>query len=215
MEGAIRKAASLIAVRRAGEGPEVLVVERGAQSRFLPGYVAFPGGATDVGDADLATRWFGSSVEAPRACAVRELAEEVGLVLTAQGLRAGTRGTLDDPAASPPTVDQLPRIAHWVAPEDVPVRFDADYFAVAAEAGIEPEPDGGEVARAWWASPGRLLAEWAEGTRRLYWPTYFTLQHLAACARMEDLLALRIPTREADDHEVARLPRSIFWQDEG
>ena len=45
MSGDIRKAASVIAVRDAADGPEVLVVERSAASRFLPGYVVFPGGA--------------------------------------------------------------------------------------------------------------------------------------------------------------------------
>ena len=28
--------------------------------------------------------------------------------------------------------DGVPQVSHWVAPESVPVRFDARYFAVAA-----------------------------------------------------------------------------------
>ena len=35
--------------RGAGDGPEVLVLERSAASRFLPSYVVFPGGAVDAG----------------------------------------------------------------------------------------------------------------------------------------------------------------------
>jgi len=57
----IRKAAAVIAVRDGAGGPEVLVLERSAGSRFLPGYVAFPGGATDAEDAAHAERWFGSA----------------------------------------------------------------------------------------------------------------------------------------------------------
>lgn len=211
----IRRAAVVIAARAGERGPEVLVLERSGASRFLPGYVAFPGGAVDAEDERLAERWFGSAAEAARACAVRELLEEVGLALTATGL---ARAEAADEAlraidGSPPATAQLARIAHWIAPETVPVRFDAEYFAVAAPVGVEPEPDGREIAAAWWSSPARLLAEWERGRRRLYWPTYHTVRALATCASVEELLALEIPTREPDEDEVARLPRSTFWQD--
>jgi 8-oxo-dGTP pyrophosphatase MutT (NUDIX family) len=209
----IRKAASVIAARDGRQGPEVLVLERSGASRFLPGYVAFPGGAADGEDARLAERWFGASEEAPRACAVRELLEEVGLALTASGLRSAPHGVLDLVAADPPRAEQLPQIAHWVAPEDVPVRFDARYFAVAAGPEVEPEADGAEVARAWWVSPRALLEDWELGGRKLYWPTYFTMTRLASCGTVEELLALRFETREPDAADVERLPRSTFWQD--
>src|SRR3989337_2435314 len=82
----IRKAAAVIAARDGREGVEVLVLERSAESRFLPGYVAFSGGAADADDARHAERGFGTAEETARACAVRELLEEVGLALTADGL---------------------------------------------------------------------------------------------------------------------------------
>lgn len=215
----IRRAAVVIAARPGADGPEVLVLERSGASRFLPGYVAFPGGAVDAADERAAERWFGSPAEAARACAVRELLEEVGLVLTADGLaRVGTgeEGGVEPLRAiddAPPSSAQLVRIARWVAPEDVPVRFDAEYFAVAAPTGLEPAPDGREIAAAWWSSPARLLAEWREGRRKLYWPTYHTVRTLAGCVTVEEVLALEIPTREPDEDELARLPRSTFWED--
>ncbi len=136
----------MIAVRDADDGPEVLVLERSSGSRFLPGYVVFPGGAVDAGDEGLAQAWFGSAAEAARAAAVRELAEEAGLALTATGLALADPG---DPmaalAASPPNRDQLAEVAHWVAPEEVPVRFDARYYAVASPLGLDPVPDGQEA----------------------------------------------------------------------
>jgi hypothetical protein len=104
-------------------------------------------------------------------------------------------------------------IAHWVAPEQVPVRFDARYYATGLPQGIEPVADGGEVAEAWWVSPAALLDGWRAKERKLYWPTYFTLLHLAGCGSVDDLLALRIETREPDDDELERLPRDVFWQD--
>ncbi len=172
----IRKAASVIAARDGRDGLEVLVLERGAGSRFLPGYVAFPGGSTDPEDLVLAERWFGTREEAARACAVRELFEEVGLALTAEGLTEASGRSLDSLSESPPSPDQLPEIVHWVAPELVPVRFDARYFATASPGGLTLVPDGGETADAWWASPRDLLEEWRTERRKLYWPTYFTMQ---------------------------------------
>lgn len=209
----IRKAASVIAARDGERGLEVLVLERSAGSRFLPGYVAFPGGAADREDALLAKRLFGSAGEAARACAVRELLEEVGLALTADGLSTADRHSLDVVEAAPPRADQLRRIAHWIAPSSVPVRFDAEYFAVAAPAGVEPHPDGSEIAHAWWAWPSELLSEWEDGRRKLYWPTLFTMLSIGDCRTVGDLLDRRIATREPEDDEVKRYPRSTFWQD--
>jgi 8-oxo-dGTP pyrophosphatase MutT (NUDIX family) len=210
----IRKAASVIAAREGANAPEVLVLRRSDASRFLPGYVVFPGGAVDADDALLAATWFGTEDEAARAGAVRELAEEAALALTADGLVAG-RG--DDPMApslaSPPSADRLHELAHWIAPEQVPVRFDARYFGVEAPLALEPTVDGHEAVEAWWASPRDLLAGWEAERHRLYWPTYFTMTHLAGCASVADLLALRITTREPRDDEAAGLPRSVFWQD--
>lgn len=209
-ERPIRNAASVICVRNAGRAPEVLVLERGAGSRFLPGYVAFPGGAVEPGDEDLAARWFADAGEVHRATAVRELVEEVGLAVTDGGVVAEPIAAVD---VAPPRATQLPEIAHWVAPATVPVRFDARYFAVAAPAGVEPTPDGGEIALAWWVSPARLLDEWREDRRRLYWPTYYTVTQLARCRSTDELLALRFETREAQPQEAGELPAHVFWQD--
>jgi ribonuclease/clavin/mitogillin len=212
MGGDLRKAASVIAAREADDGFEVLVLERSAESRFLPGYIAFPGGAADDGDVALAERWFGSAEETARACAVRELLEEVGLALTAEGLGSSETRSIEAVASDPPRAEQLSPIAHWVAPPDVPVRFDARYFAVESTDGVEPRPDGVEATRAWWMSPRTLLEGWDDERHKLYWPTYFTVRAIAACTSVADLLALRISTREPDEDELDRLPRSTFCQ---
>jgi 8-oxo-dGTP pyrophosphatase MutT (NUDIX family) len=210
----IREAASVIAARDGERGVEVLVLERSARSRFLPGYVAFPGGAADAGDEALAERWFGAAAEARRACAVRELFEEVGLALTSGGLRPTDSDSLEAVDARPPRIGQLRRIAHWIAPKDVPVRFDAEYFAIEADPHVEPRPDGNEIARAWWASPRELLGDWEHGRRKLYWPTMVTMRALAACGDVGELLRLEIHTYEPDEDALALLPRSTFWQDD-
>jgi 8-oxo-dGTP pyrophosphatase MutT (NUDIX family) len=65
-----RQAASLILLRDSGAGPEVLLVKRNPEQRFMGGAWVFPGGALQAGDADHA------------AAAVRELEEEAGVRLS-------------------------------------------------------------------------------------------------------------------------------------
>lgn len=57
-------------LRDAPEGPEVLLVRRNPEQRFMGGAWVFPGGATAPEDAD------------ERATAIRELAEEAGVELS-------------------------------------------------------------------------------------------------------------------------------------
>ncbi|MGH2640228.1 MAG: NUDIX hydrolase [Actinomycetota bacterium] len=214
MSDEIRQAASLIGVRDGRTGPEVLVIERALDQRFLPGYVAFPGGAVDLADRALAERWFGDAEEGARAAAVRELAEEVGLAVTRDAVvAAGPDRSLAPIDGSPPAIGALPEIARWIAPEEVPVRFDARYFAVRMDDGADPVPDGAEAAKAWWVSPTDLLAAWDAEEVRLYWPTHYTMHALADRRDAEDVLGLRLVTREPDDDELGRLPRSVFYQD--
>lgn len=189
-----RSAATVVLARDTAGGPEVLFVRRGGDHRFLPGFVAFPGGAVDPGDSDLAVRWFGDASEAPRACAVRELAEEVGVALTGSGHGSG----LEHSHADPPPASSLVEISRWVAPESVPVRFDARFFAVAAPEGLEPVADGGETERCWWARPDEVLGS---GEHSLYVPTRAVLEALARCADVVAILAARIPQSDEEEPE--------------
>jgi 8-oxo-dGTP pyrophosphatase MutT (NUDIX family) len=209
-ERPIREAAAAICVRdgRSGE-PEVLVVRRSAQSRFLPGYVSFPGGALEPEDRDHAARWFGDERERHRAAAIRELIEEVGIAVTADGAVASdTVGILDGASPDPSALRQMCR---WVAPPEVPVRFDARYFVIAI-GDAEPAVDGREVADAWWTSPRRLLAGWSDGEHKLYWPTWFTVGRLVACADRDAMLALRFEPREPTAEEESTMPRHVMEQ---
>jgi 8-oxo-dGTP pyrophosphatase MutT (NUDIX family) len=64
-----RPAASFIVLRDSGRGPEVLLVQRNPEQKFMGGAWVFPGGAVQEEDAD------------PTATARRELEEEAGLRL--------------------------------------------------------------------------------------------------------------------------------------
>jgi 8-oxo-dGTP pyrophosphatase MutT (NUDIX family) len=196
--GEPRPAATVIAARDAGDGVEVLVLQRSPGSRFLPGYVVFPGGAVDADDAELARRWFGYAQEATRACAIRELAEETGLALTSNGLRPDADGAVDE---APPAPDALRQISHWIAPEEVPVRFDARFYAVSVSNGVQPTADGAEAEHAWWADPRALLREYEAGTTSLYWPTFKVMEALARCSTVEEVLALDVPQDDGDEED--------------
>lgn len=213
-EPPIRAAASAICVRPAGSGPEILVVRRSDESRFLPGYVAFPGGAVDADDESHARRWFGDGAQAARAAAVRELIEETGLALTAAGLVAAhPDGSFAAVDALPPSVEDLGEMVHWVAPPDVPVRFDARYFSIIGRVGLDASPDGVEAAAAWWVSPVTLLQEWEEGRHKLYWPTWLTVTELAGCATVDEVWRLRFDARDPTPQEEATMPRSVMEQE--
>jgi 8-oxo-dGTP pyrophosphatase MutT (NUDIX family) len=101
-------AATVILVRDAEPGVEVLLLERRADSGFVPGAFVFPGGALDAGDHDpelvgwcdgpddgVASRELGlrSGGFAYRVAAVREAFEEAGILLAADGV-----GVACDPA---------------------------------------------------------------------------------------------------------------------
>jgi len=208
-ERPIRRAASAVCVRPATERFEVLVVQRSEGSRFLPGYIAFPGGAVDAEDEARAARWFADPEQAPRAAAVRELTEEVGLTLTADGLVAAV--DLAPADAAPPRAEQISPLCHWIAPPEVPVRFDAQYFTIEGN-GVEPRADDGEIARTWWVDPRALLEEWERGEHKLYWPSWYTVTQVAACSTAEEAMALTFESRDPTQDEEDTMPLHVMEQ---
>lgn len=100
-----RPAAVLILIGDGPAGPEIMFVERAAGMRTHPGQIAFPGGAADADDHDLA------------ATALREAAEETGV----------DRSGIDVLGALPPAYvevsgfDVTAVIAWWREPSPVAV----------------------------------------------------------------------------------------------
>ncbi|WP_294268978.1 NUDIX domain-containing protein [uncultured Sphingomonas sp.] len=191
-------AATLILMREgadSGDGPEILMVERGAALAFLGGAMVFPGGRVDPGDHAMVPADAPDADEAAaRIAAIRETIEEVGLAVgltpapdaaTLTTLRAAMasgrpfaealrdhRLTLDMQALTP--------FARW-CPEHVPVRrFDARfYLAPIARGDAHPLIDGGETVRAIWTTARAALAEADRGAIRIIYPTRRTLERLA------------------------------------
>lgn len=145
----LRDAATILLVRQAAAGPQVLMGMRGAAAAFMPSKYVFPGGAVDPGDAavphgaplgaDCSARL--AQYAAPglatalAAAAVRELWEETGLMLGAPGHWAGAvppdwqgfaeAGMLPDAAA-------LTFVFRAITPPGRPRRFDARFFLADA-----------------------------------------------------------------------------------
>ena len=154
-----RQAASLILLRDADDGVEVLLVQRNPDQRFMGGAWVFPGGAVDKGEeADHA------------ATAVRELEEEAGI-------------RLDDGAELVPFSRWITPEG-----ELVNIRFDTWFFAARAPTGAEARPDGGECVDARWITPAGALEAHAQDELALVFPTIKHLEQLAGFASAEAVL---------------------------
>jgi 8-oxo-dGTP pyrophosphatase MutT (NUDIX family) len=75
--------------------------------------------------------------------------------------------------------DRLAYWAHWITPEERPVRYDTRFFVAAAWPGQPAEPDGVEVVSARWIGPGEALARQRAGELLLPLPTQRILGTLA------------------------------------
>ncbi|MHB8657895.1 MAG: NUDIX hydrolase [Solirubrobacteraceae bacterium] len=155
-----RPAATVILLKGGSETLQVLLVQRNPQARFMGGAWVFPGGSVD--------RHEGSGQPALRAAALRELAEEAGIVLS-------------DP-------DQLVPFARWITPAQVRTRFDTWFYLAPAAADTEALVDGSEVIDARWYGPAGALAASERGDLFLVFPTIKQLQQLAGFPSANALL---------------------------
>ncbi|CAM3267841.1 DNA mismatch repair protein MutT [Paracoccus nototheniae] len=148
----IRDAATVLVLRRGGEQPSVLMGMRGAAAAFMPSKFVFPGGAVDPGDAQvtlsrplapLCQRRLQHQASSPpgaiAAAALRELAEETGLLI---GRPGGPPCPWPGHGAAGLTPDAAPLVYLFraITPPGRPRRFDAHFF-VADAADITGDPD--------------------------------------------------------------------------
>ena len=175
-----RQAATVIVLRGGAERLEVLMVQRTPKARFMGGAWVFPGGAVDAheGEGDIAHR----------AAAIREVAEETGLVLL-------------DPAALVP-------FARWITPPEVTIRFDTYFFLAVAPDDAEVVIDGQEIVDARWFEPARALEGSEAGELLMVFPTIKNLERIAGFASADELLAW------ASTHEVKPVQPRVEGQGE-
>ena len=164
---ALRPAAVLIALEDGPNGPTVLLTKRASHLKHHPGQIAFPGGKIDDGDAG------------PRAAALREAWEEVGL--------------------APENVDVL---AELPCHETV-TGYDVYPILAWIKEPFEPQPEAGEVSEVFRVPLSFLMRpenfniegrRW-RGTRREYFVVPYGPYYIwGATARMLKALADRWPS---------------------
>ncbi len=150
---AIRPAATVVIIRDADNGLEVLLVARNSKRGFARGAWVFPGGAVDAHEREGR-----EEQDAAQIAAVRECQEEASLLL--------------DPG-------QLLPISHWLTPEESPKRFATWFFLHHTRLDQEVVVDGGEIVDYRWARPGELIEEHRQGRLKLMPPTFVTLLELS------------------------------------
>lgn len=157
-------AASVVLVRDSDRGVEAYLLHRHARMSFAASMVVFPGGGVDPVDRvaeTLAVQW--------RNCALRETAEETGVVLSAADLHDW---------------------AHWTTPEMEPRRYDTWFYLAVMPKDQQARDISGETDRAGWLLAADALAAADRGELALMPPTRSILMELADISTTEELLSL-------------------------
>ena len=207
-------------VRQGPSGvPELLFVRRPDSMRFLGGFHAFIGGALDPGDSsdesisaanlapDAAAERLGDAAGGLSAigfflCAVRELFEEVGVLLTSDETEVDTRefeearrqllqdrvsiGEVATRLGVTLGTDKLKFHSRWVAPRALPIRFDVRVFLTLDSGNLDPDPR--EVDRVQWMSAPTALALAEAGEILMAPPTVATVSALMPYQTVDELL---------------------------
>lgn len=155
----IRFASTVVVLRDAEPGLEVLLVRRATTLAFYGGAWVFPGGRIDAEDGDVEHALEQAALRA----AARELREEAGLVVQESALAY---------------------FARWLTPPGRTRRFDTFYYAAIAPEGGDVQVDRGEVDAHRWMQPIAALQAHSRGEIELPPPTFVTLTSLVpyACA---------------------------------
>ena len=163
MTAPVQPAATVAPLRDGPLGLEVLLLQRSPALVFAPGAWVFPGGRVDPAD-----HLHGVAL-APRLAAVREAAEEAGLLL--------------EPAS-------LVEVAHWTTPPGQLRRYATWFFVADANGCGGVRIDGVEAVDYRWLRPVDALDAGRRGELHLIRPTVATLQQLSDFADVGTALAV-------------------------
>jgi 8-oxo-dGTP pyrophosphatase MutT (NUDIX family) len=117
--------------------------------------------------------------------------------------------------------DRLSYFAHWITPEENPIRFDTRFFAAVAPAGQEASPDGHEIVAVRWLVPDEAFEAMRRQEISLRFPTIKNLEIVAAAGAPATRVVARVGTREVttirprvltvDGRPLAVLPGDPRW----
>lgn len=206
----MRDAATVLLLRDAAAGVEVLMTRRSDFASFAPGAYVFPGGRID--EADVAARRIAmrrrtqSRVQLTQAiAAIREAFEELGVLLAehADGRPVSPQdlATMDRRSDAPvPFADQCAArglrlssdrvytFAHWITDRDLPKRFDVPFLVARMPEDQTPVADEAEQFEPCWVRPGEALERHERGEFFMIFPTVRTLRRLAAFDSVDAVL---------------------------
>lgn len=207
----LRPAASVVVLREAAAGLEVLMLQRSSQMAFAPGAWVFPGGRVDAADIDLAASLsldLATSDAAGRIAAIRETLEECGLAIglfplpdsqTTRRMRAelsrgATFAELLDSHGMTVDLSIMSPYARWCpgAAERslIPRYFDARIYVTPTECTQAAlEVDRSEISDFRWATPANILQSCAEGSALALFPTRRILERIALRNSIDDVVA--------------------------
>jgi 8-oxo-dGTP pyrophosphatase MutT (NUDIX family) len=161
-----RPSATVLLVR--GREPwELLLMRRPGGADFAPNAHVFPGGTIHADDAD--------APDPIAAAAVRELFEEVGILLARKGHRFARDGDSEEVRSLladgktfghalhslglEAAVDRLVPLTRWVTPALMSRRYDARFFLARLPAGQTVRAQEGEVVDWLWIAPSKALSD--------------------------------------------------------
>jgi recombination protein RecT len=196
-----KPAATILLLRDAPGGLEVLMTRRSSTASFAPGAFVFPGGALDEADrAAAGTRSVRARADQDleqqsfAAAALREAYEELGVLLAYRQDHAqlcegselphlARHGDDDfyqrlDAAGLQLAVDRAFWLSHWITDRDLPKRFDARFFVAQMPPGYAPVADDGETFEPTWVVPAEGLQRHERGEFNIIYPTIRTLRQL-------------------------------------
>ena len=202
----VRPAATVLLLRDAPQGIEVLMTRRSMTASFAPGAYVFPGGGIDAADGQA----HGQSTRRPTQsdrhltqaiAAIRESFEELGILLArrADGAHLSTAqiASLDRqaPFAAQCAAQGLTLsgaevfvLAHWVTDRDLPRRFDVPFLVARMPEGQEPVADESEQFEPLWVRPADALSRHAAGQFFIIFPTIRTLERLQTYPSVQAVL---------------------------
>jgi 8-oxo-dGTP pyrophosphatase MutT (NUDIX family) len=174
-----RPSASVLLVDASTQPWQLLMMRRPRAADFAPGVYVFPGGAVHDEDRSVGVD------DACRAAALRELFEEMGILLARRRGRAvrdrerdelrrllvegcpwsQALHELDLTLAG----DRLTFLCRWITPEAVARRYDTRFYLARRPAGQTVQAHPGEVTDWRWLSPSEALASLplVHATRRI------------------------------------------------
>src|SRR5262249_4149317 len=184
------KDAGSIIILKDPDDPKLLWVKRSDRLMFMGGFHAFPGGQLDKEDQETTVSGYTGDEAAMRACASREVFEEMG-VLLAEGAERLTAAQIAEArralASGEKTFQQaladhdltvngerLVAAGRWVTPPFAPRRFDTWFFLAWLPENQEALVEPGELETAEWVRPAEALGRWQRGEIIMAPPTLFT-----------------------------------------